>query len=83
MTAKKLRPFHESIVQRINEADANQLKEIASLLETTLVPKNHTQIIIAWMTRCVSLRFDRSLTLKIGHIVLEQGHKQAEQSPSP
>ncbi len=83
MTAKKLRPFHESIVQRIKEADVIQLEGIAALLETTLVPKNHTEIIIAWMTRCVSLRFNRERTVKIAHMILEQGHQQAEKNTTP
>jgi hypothetical protein len=83
MTAKKLRPFHESIIKQIKTADAIQLEGIASLLETTLVPKNHTEIIIAWMTQCVSLRFNRERTVKIAHILLEQGHQLAEQNATP
>lgn len=76
MTAKKLRPFHESIIRQIKTADKIQLEGIALLLETTLVPKNHTEIIIAWMTRCISLSFDRERTVKIAHIVLEQAQQK-------
>lgn len=45
----KLRPFHETIVDAIREAETfTSLETLGSLIENTKIPENHGAIITAW-----------------------------------
>jgi len=47
------KPFHESIIDTINEARSNtEMEAIGMLLTTTIIPKGHEAIIAAWTKRC-------------------------------
>ena len=46
---KKLRPFHETIIDAIqNISRAEELVLLAKLIKTTKIPKDHDKIIKAW-----------------------------------
>lgn len=73
MTAKKLRPFEETIVEAIKTANSSQLEIVAALLEHTIITKDHAFIVSTWLNRCVGFHFDAKYATKIAHIVLAQG----------
>ena len=42
------KPFHESVVDAINDADPLDLRIIGSIIVATKVPEGHDEIIAAW-----------------------------------
>ena len=52
------RPFHETIVDAINEASTAQMVCLATLIRATKVPKGHDEIITAWNTRLAAMSWD-------------------------
>ena len=44
----EVRPFHESIVGVINDADTMELEILAQILKMTEIPENHDDILTAW-----------------------------------
>ena len=48
-TEQKFRPFHETILVMINRAIAREMGELAILIRTTKITKNHDHIIAAWI----------------------------------
>lgn len=45
------KPFHESIVDTIDNAELHQMPLLAQIIKTTKIPKGHDTIIEAWQ-RC-------------------------------
>lgn len=53
------KPFHESIVEAINDApDVAALNTLGALILGTKIPKNHDAIIEAWEQRAEALRYN-------------------------
>lgn len=47
------KPFHESIIDTINEAgNSSEMKLLAGLIKGTKIPKNHGAIGLAWAHSC-------------------------------
>lgn len=78
MTAKKRRPFHESVISVIKAANSTQLVSIANLLETTVIPKNHALIAAAWLEQCVSFCVDEKFSSRVAQSVLQQGKPEQQ-----
>jgi len=56
---KQLRPFHETIVDAINQTSSLQeLKCLGKLIEATKIPKGYEEILMAFMGRAFDLRDD-------------------------
>jgi len=75
VTEPKLRPFHETIVDAMKGATLFQLEIIIVLLETTVIPKNHDQIVTTWREQCLMLEVSFNLEEKIARIILAQKPK--------
>jgi len=48
-------PFHETIVDAIQEATSTELHCLARLIKRTTILKDHDRIIAAWEERCKSV----------------------------
>lgn len=56
MAAKKLRPFHETIVKVLKQASGSDLRLIATLLLETRIPKKYREnVLAAWQERSVGM----------------------------
>ena len=47
----KFRPFHETIVEAIREASDTELWRLATLINKTIIPNGHEEIIAEWKRR--------------------------------
>ncbi|MDO8579381.1 MAG: hypothetical protein Q7R72_00725 [bacterium] len=45
------RPFHETVVETINQASSSDMDCLAPLIKATTIPKGHDEIIVAWNKR--------------------------------
>jgi len=70
MTTTGLKPFHESVVDVINHADAEGFDTLAQLIKETKIPKGHDAIAIAWTERCEELRIN--IDYKVAESVMAQ-----------
>lgn len=52
-----LLPFHESIVDVINDASFAELPCLQRLLETTAIPENYVNIIVAWERKILAMNY--------------------------
>ncbi|MBI2065784.1 MAG: hypothetical protein HYT68_01805 [Candidatus Zambryskibacteria bacterium] len=55
--ASKPLSFHKSIVQAIGEVSSHEeMAYLAKLIRTTVIPKDHDEIVAAWIVRCHELK---------------------------
>lgn len=57
------KPFHESVVDAINRADAAQLSFLGDLIKGTKIPKNHDEIVAAWEKRIQEVGIIKGLSV--------------------
>ncbi len=53
--SSSLKPYHESVVDVINQAQVHELDILASLLKATKLPKGHEEVAEAWNRRLADL----------------------------
>lgn len=56
-----LKPFHDSIVDAINRADAAAMSVLAQHIKETKVPKGHDAIVEAWTAKVAELGLNDDL----------------------
>jgi len=71
------RPFHETIVEAIQNASDAELHILAKLIKRTNIPKNHDQIIAAWTWRVHEASREEK-TLGVLTVLLEQKQEAKE-----
>lgn len=71
---RKPKPFHEAIIEMIQESSSDQLEMIGDLLSRTIIPKGHDEIIAAWRSRCYLTDWEHYDTVCVVNTILR--HKE-------
>ena len=74
-TGTAFKPFHESIVERIEVASREQLIGYGPLLTATTIPANHDKIIEVWRRRCEFVGFTGTEMMLVVSIIEIQKHQ--------
>ncbi|MEK7103332.1 MAG: hypothetical protein AAB870_03220, partial [Patescibacteria group bacterium] len=72
------KPFHESVVDAIKSAKAEELKIIAGIIITTKIPKNHEEIVNAWRQRLDDLGLSNDYGLLTGTVMEQAAEAKIE-----
>jgi hypothetical protein len=86
MTVVERKPFHEAIVDILEEASADDLATLGKLIVRTKIPKGHDEILTAWNTRLIEVLYGEEGTeyRYVATDILEQKKElEAEKDAKP
>jgi hypothetical protein len=64
------KPFHEVMIEMIQQASKQELITIGMLLIKTKIPKGHDEIVAVWRRRCDEMEWSLDSTLYVADDVL-------------